>query len=140
MKKLIPVMAAVAMLVGGAVWLRAADTKTTKADIKELMRKTNKGEESPMGKLSKELKADEPSWDEVQKQLKELRALSSALADCEETNKRAAEGYQKGVTALDEAATKKDKAAAVEARSKLLNSCFTCHYGGAPGSTGGGRK
>jgi hypothetical protein len=136
MKRLMAAAAVVALLAGG-VWLRAAEK--TKDDIKELMKKTNKGEDSPMGKLSKELKADEPSWPEVQKQVKELSALAAALGEYKDGGKRA-ERYQKGVEALDAAVAKKDKTAAVEARAALLKSCAACHYGGAPAGTGGGRQ
>jgi hypothetical protein len=127
---------ALAVIAAGAVWLRADDKKPTKADIKELMKKTHKGEDSPLGKLSKELKSEEPSWDEVQKQVKELNNMASALASCDDTSKVAG-NFQKSVTALDAAATKKDKAAAVEARQMLFKSCGACHYGGAPRGSGG---
>ena len=136
MKRLMAAAAMVALLAGG-VWLRAAEK--SRDDIKELMKKTNKGDDSPMGKLSKELKADEPSWPEVQKQVKELSALAAALGEYKDGGKRA-ERYQKGVEALEAAATKKDKGAAVEARAALLKSCAACHYGGAPAGTGGGRQ
>jgi cytochrome c556 len=132
-KRLILAAVVLAVLAGGTVWLRAEEKKPTKADIKELMAKTHKGEDSPLGKLGKELKADEPSWDEVQKQVKELNTMAHALADCDDTSKRAG-NFQKSVTALDAAATKKDKAAAVEARQMLVKSCSACHYGYPRGS------
>jgi hypothetical protein len=139
MKRLMTAAAVVALLAGG-VWLRAADKEKTKDDIKELMKKTNKGEDSPMGKLSKELKADEPSWEEIQKQVKEFNELAAALGEYKRVNNSGRERYQKGAADLEAAVGKKDKTAAIEARKKLLNSCGGCHYGGAPGGTGGGRQ
>ncbi len=123
------------MLAGGGVWLRAEEKKPTRANIKELMAKTHKGADSPLGKLSKELKAEEPSWDEVRKQVKELNRMASALVNSDDG--RSAGDYQKSVTALDAAAAKKDKAAAAEARQMLFKSCGNCHYGHAPGTGGG---
>jgi hypothetical protein len=135
------VAAAVAVIVGATVWLRADEPKKekTKAEIKDLMKKTNKGDDSPMGKLSKELKADEPNWEELQKQIKEVSALATALGDYK-GNAKVIESYQKNAEALEAAAGKKDKTAAVEARQNLLKSCGGCHYGGAPSGTGGGSK
>jgi hypothetical protein len=139
MKRLVTA-ATVAALLAGGVWLRAADKERTKDEIKELMKKTNKGDDSPMGKLSKELKSEEPSWPELQKQVKELSTLAAALGECKDIGKGGAAKYQKSVEALDAAAAKKDKGAAVEARTALLKSCASCHYGGAPNGTGGGRQ
>jgi hypothetical protein len=126
------------LVLAGGLWLHAAEK--TKAEIKELMKKTNKGEDSPLGKLSKELKADEPSWPEIQKQMKEVSALSAALGECGALNKPGVERFQKSVAVLDEAVGKKDRTAAVEARKMMLKSCGACHYGGPPAGTGGGRE
>jgi hypothetical protein len=138
MSRLTSGIVALALLAIGGLWLHAAER--TRADIKELMKKTNKGEDSPWGKLSKELKADEPSWSEVQKQMKEVSALSAALGECKELTKPGVERFQKSFAVLEEAAGKKDKKAALAARQMMLRSCMACHYGGAPAGTGGGRE
>ena len=139
MNTMLRVTALLTFLGGSSVWLWAAEPSKTKAEIKELMGKVNKGDGSPMGKLSKELKAETPDWPEVQKQLKEVTDLGRVLGECKELAAGKTERYQKAVSALGAAAEKKDKAAALAARKLMLQSCGGCHYGGAPQGTGGGR-
>jgi hypothetical protein len=129
---------ALVVLAAGGIWLKAAER--TRADIKEVMGKAHKGDDSALGKLSKELKGEAPTWTDVQKQVAELKTVSIMLGEWPRVNKPGLERYQKEVAALDSAVGKKDRNAAVEARRSLLTSCFACHYGGAPEGTGGGRK
>jgi cytochrome c len=113
--------------------------KTT-VEVKAMMQKTHKGNDSPLGKISTQLKADTPDWAELTKQTKEMTALVDLLGEYKDADAKAVKMYQKGVTGLEAAVSKKDKAGAVEARKVFLQSCARCHYGGAPKSTGGGRK
>ena len=71
---------------------------------------------------------------------KVLEFAGEDYAEWKEGNKPGRERYQKSFAALEAAVAKKDKAATVEARQNLLKSCGACHYGGAPGGTGGGRQ
>ena len=111
----------------------------TKANFKTMMQKTHKGNDSPIGKISAQLKADTPDWIELTKQTKELNAMAKFLG-AYEVSDSGVTPYRKGVTALESAVSKKDKPSAVEARKVFLQSCSNCHYCYAPRSTGGGRR
>ena len=112
----------------------------TEVEVKAMMQKTSKGNDSPLGQISLQLKADTPDWAELTKQTKQMDAMAECLAECKDVPAERVKVYQKGLSDLESAVSKKDKAGAVEARKVFLQSCSGCHYGGAPGSTGGGRR
>lgn len=130
-----------ASLVTGVALSQGDEEKgKSKVEVKAMMQKTSKGKESPMGKISTQLKADTPDWAELTKQTKEMNAMAECLGQCKDVPAERVKVYRKGLGDLESAVSKKDKAGAVEARKVFLRSCSGCHYGGAPGSTGGGRK
>jgi hypothetical protein len=84
-------------------------------------------------KLGTELKADEPKWDDVQKQSKELVDLGTALGNAkppqgtQESWDKLTKKYLDEAKVLDEAAKKKDKTAAAEAQKTIKTYCGDCH-------------
>jgi cytochrome c553 len=121
------VLAVLAVALGWA----SADDKTP--SIKDIMTKAHKGGDSLIEKLGKELKADEPKWDDVQKETKELVDLGSALGKNDppkgekESWAKLTKQYVDEAKVLDGAAQKKDKAAAAEAQKTLKTYCAACH-------------
>ena len=73
MKRMACVSSVVAVLIVAAA---ADDTTPT---IKEIMGKLHKGDDSPLAKLKKALKSDEPDWKEVQETDRRFRKLWSQL-------------------------------------------------------------
>lgn len=128
MKRLACTAAALALLAAAAL---AQGEKTP--SVKEIMTKANK----PNGlyfNLSKELKDDEPMWDEIQKETKELAKLATALGKNEPTLgpkdswSKLTKDYADNAKALDEAAQKKDLRAVQTAHAKLGGgACMSCH-------------
>jgi hypothetical protein len=101
--------------------------------IKDIMSRLNK----PGGlypAISKELKADDTDWDDVQESTKTFAKLAAALGkntppkgDPESWTKLTKE-YADNARALDEAAAKKDRTAANAARARLGgDACKSCH-------------
>jgi cytochrome c556 len=124
------VLALVALIAG--VTSASADSEKTPS-IKEVMGKLNKGPDCIKSVLTKELKADQPNWQEIQKQTKEyvqgtvaLEKATPKKGDKESWTKQT-KAYHDGAVALDAAAQSKDKGATVAANSKLGTSCMSCH-------------
>ena len=139
MRSLAITLTLASFLTGVALSQGVEEKGKTKVEIKAMMQKSSKGEDSPLGKISAQLKADTPDWAELTKQTKEMAAMADQLGECKELPATRVKKYQKGVSDLESAVSKKDKAGAVEARKVFLRSCSGCHYG-TPESTGGGRK
>jgi hypothetical protein len=123
----VPALLAVLALSGGG---QGADAKPT---IKQIMQKAHGGPNSLKNLLLKELKDDEPDWDEIQGQTKVYVALVSELSKNKPPKGEAA-SWQKltstftaDVRALDAAARKKDKRAALAAHMKVSKFCSSCH-------------
>src|SRR5712691_11300819 len=114
MKRLSCVVSALALLAAAAVVVSPAGAQGEKTpSVKEMMTKANK----PTGiywTLSKELKDDEQTWDEIQKETKELAKLAAALGKNEPAKgpkdswAKLTKDYADNAKALDEAAQKKD--------------------------------
>ena len=103
----------------------------TRADVKAMMQKTSKGDDSALGKISTQLKADAPDWAELLAQTKKMAAMADCLGECNSMSVVRVKKYQQGVSGLELAVSKKDKAGAVEARKVFLRSCSGCHYANA---------
>jgi hypothetical protein len=103
----------------------AADKKGP--SMKELMRKTHKGDNSPLMRVDRQLRADAPAWGEVRKDVAALMVVSDAL------QKRGAEGYRSpalyiaGMKALDAATKKENRKDAGIALGQVKASCMSCH-------------
>jgi hypothetical protein len=101
--------------------------------IKEIMARLNK----PGGlypTISKELKADDPDWGEVQQQAKTFVMMAAALGKNgppkgePESWAKLTQEYADNARALEAAAAKKDRPAADAARARLGgDACKTCH-------------
>jgi hypothetical protein len=111
----------------------AQDTKTP--TIKEVMKKLNAGPNSMTANLGKDLDEDKPEWDDIQKETKEFVTFVTGLGknkppmgDADHWDKLTKE-YLDNAKALDSAADKKDKKAAVAAHKKLSapTFCKSCH-------------
>src|SRR5436190_23788093 len=102
-------------------------------EIKEIMKRMNKGTDALMPVLRKELQDAAPNWTEIQKQTKEYNALASVMEKNNPPigNKDSWSQLTRGYTAitqeLDNAAQSKDKNAALAAHAKLKTTCMTCH-------------
>ena len=127
MKRMACMASAVAILFIGA---RADDATPS---IKEIMGKLHKGDESPLAKLKKSLKSDEPDWKDVQDLTKDFESLGASLAknDPPKGGKSAfekrAKAYYQYAKSLNEAAKAKDKGKAQTALNKIGSSCKACH-------------
>jgi hypothetical protein len=123
---------ALALLMGFAALGTSAD-KEKDPTIKEIMTKAHKGGDSLIEKLGKELKADEPKWDDIQKQSKELVDLGTALGKNkppqggQESWDKLTKKYLDEAKVLDEAAKKKNKTATADAQMTLKTYCADCH-------------
>lgn len=101
--------------------------------IKDIMGKAHKGTTSVLTVLGKELKADEPTWADIQKQTKELLGLGEGLGQNtppkgeRDSWSQLTGAYVKTAKELDAAAQQKDKTTAAAAQSKLAGSCKACH-------------
>jgi len=101
--------------------------------IKEIMARLNK----PGGlypAISKELKADDPDWGEIQLQAKSFVKMTAALGKDappkgdQESWAKLTQEYADNALALSAAADKKDRTTAAAARSRLGGeACKTCH-------------
>jgi len=108
----------------------------TRKDVKELMAKAHKGDNSTLASIQKELKAQSPDWARVGADVKSLHEMAEALRAAGpyayhyvayEHMQRAAGAYANNVNALDRAAQARDSKAAVAALAGLRGTCSACH-------------
>lgn len=139
MTRLYRVVAPLAVLAGLAAWLAPTMAEDKKdPTIKEIMTKAHKGADSLIETIGKELKADDPSWDDVVKNSKELATLGTALSKNDppkgekESWEKLTKLYQTNSKALVAAAEKKDKKDAAASHMKLKMMCGTCHTAHKP--------
>lgn len=107
----------------------AADTPT----IETIMQKVNKRKSGLHDEVNQALKAGKIDWDGIQSKTKEYASLAESLgkndppmggkASWEKLTKE----YAANAKALNDAAQKKDKAAAQKAWNTIQNSCMSCH-------------
>lgn len=101
--------------------------------IKDVMGKAHKGAGALLPTLGKGLRSDSPSWEEIQKQTKELVELGEALGknDPPKGAKPSWEKFTKNYVQLakdlQSAAEKKNTQDARSAHAKLVGSCKACH-------------
>src|SRR5262249_31096000 len=101
--------------------------------IKEIMTRLHKGANSPLIRVKKSLQVSEPDWDDLQEMTKQFVTLGSGLARNDppmgekESWRRLCKAYVDNAGALNAAAEKKDKRAALAAHSRLAASCTACH-------------
>lgn len=113
------------------VSLRADEQKTP--SIKQVMRKLHGGQNSELRQVRKDLMANPPEWDKVKKLTKDFVILGASLAKNEpprgekDSWTKLANEYFENAKAMDDAAQKEDKDAALAAQKKLATSCKSCH-------------
>ena len=105
--------------------------------VKEIMGKANK----PNGiydNLRQDLKDDNPSWPDVQKEAKELATLIDALRQAtpprgdKDSWDKLTRAYADNAKALVQATAKMDLDAARAAQAKMADGCMTCHKAHKP--------
>jgi hypothetical protein len=120
------------LLVSAGVVLGFADADK-EPDIKEIMKRANR----PTGiyfNLKKDLEDEEPDWNEMSTEARELARLAAGLSkqkppkgDKEAWTKRA-RAYAEDAKSLSQAVAKKDKKAARAAITRMGgNTCKNCH-------------
>jgi hypothetical protein len=123
---------AAAMAAALLAWPPAGAAPADGPDIKEIMGKANK----PTGlyyTLARDLKDEEPSWSDVQKETKELAQLIAALkkATPPKGDKSSwdalTKAYAADAAALAAAADKRDKKAAQAVHARMGEACDACH-------------
>jgi cytochrome c556 len=123
---------AAAMAAAVALWPSAGAAPADGPDVKEIMGKANK----PTGlyyTLARDLKDDEPSWPDVQKEAKELAQLIAALKKAtpprgdKSSWDSLTKAYAADAAALSAAADKKDKKAAQAVHARMGEACDACH-------------
>lgn len=125
MKRLVCAAAGLALLAGIAM---AADPT-----IKEIMKRAHRTGTGLLVNIGKELKEDEPDWNDVQKDSKEVVELGTSLGKNKPPKgeqaswDRLTKNYLANARSLEAAAQQKDKAATQTALTKLNNSCKECH-------------
>jgi cytochrome c556 len=108
----------------------AADKTPT---VKEIMEKSNKGSDSYLYGVDRDLKEDEIPWDDIKQATREMVKLGNALAKNDpprgdkDSWKKLTKAYGENVKALDAAARKENPRTAKAALAKLKNSCTACH-------------
>jgi cytochrome c556 len=119
-----------AALVAGVAYLGTATAQEEKIkDVKGCMAFQNK----VRGDLGKQVKSKSPDWEAIQKETKEWVGVAETLGKqsppkgTAESWKKQTETYMKNVKAVDEAAEKKDSAAATKALATVGASCGGCH-------------
>jgi hypothetical protein len=138
MKRLIYVALGLALLAAAALTRSPSYAADKDPTIKEIMTKAHKGGDAILGTLGKDLKADSPDWDKVQKETKDLVDLGTALGK-NDPPKGEKDSWMKLTMAyldtakdLDAAAGKKDKDTAAADQKKLTGMCMNCHKAHKP--------
>ena len=128
---------AMVLLGAGLVFSLSALLPATAADttqsVKKIMGAMNKGPKSLTELLKTSLQAENPNWTGIQKDTKRIAELTEALTKLKPKKgdgaswRKLSTAYAAEANTLDEAAQKKDKAAAVASFKTLSASCKSCH-------------
>ncbi len=127
------IAAVFAPLAFGLIPADAQDAKPP--SVKEVMKKINYRDTALCPLLGRALKAEQPSWDEVQRQARQLAQCADALALNDPPRgekaswRQLTKAYIASAHELDQAAQKQDRAAALAAHARLANpaTCNGCH-------------
>jgi hypothetical protein len=101
-------------------------------EVKEIMGKVNK----PTGlyfNVAKELKENDPAWDDIKPDAKEIARLGALLGKNDppkgekDSWQKLTKAYADNTKALEAAVAKMDKEAAKAASDKIGKSCEVCH-------------
>jgi hypothetical protein len=131
MKRVCGMAAVLAALMALGLPAGAADDKAP--SISEIMKKCNGGPKGLCAMLGKALQAKEPSWDEIQKESKELVECATFLPKNKPPKgdqasfEKLAKGYVDIAKDIQAAADKKEQKDAAAAQKKLTATCMDCH-------------
>jgi hypothetical protein len=101
--------------------------------IHAIMGKLAKGPGALTSLLATELKAEQPEWDKVQLQSKEVAELAASMSKYDPPQGGKSSWQEKttalasSAAALEKAAETKDKAGALVAHKAIMSSCMSCH-------------
>ena len=107
-------------------------------DVKEIMKRMNKGNDALMPVVRKELQYPSPNWTDIQKHTKEYNELAcnmeknSPPMGTKDSWAQLTKGYASITQELENAAQKQDKNAALAAHAKLKTTCTSCHKAHRP--------
>lgn len=109
--------------------------------VGQAMIKLFKGPQSLKESIKGEVKSDSPPWDAIQPQTKEFAELAASLSKYDppkgskESWTKLTTDFSEQATAMDRAATAKNKKDALTALSTIEESCKACHdaHRGGPG-------
>jgi len=104
----------------------AGDKGKKEPTIQDLMLQSHKGKDSPLAKVDEQLRADAPSWDEIQKNARPLVDLGKRLEGYSDRY-TSGKAYAGSAKALGTAVEKRDMEAAVKAFKSLKSTCASCH-------------
>ncbi len=129
----------VAALLGLVFVLGAVHAQGNKIpDVKEIMKRLNKGNDALMPVVRNELQQASPNWTEIQKHTKEYNDMTGALAKnsppmgSKDSWAQFTRGYASITQEMDNAAQRKDAKAALAAHAKLKTTCMSCHKAHRP--------
>jgi hypothetical protein len=122
---------AIGLGVGVITGFAGADPKPL--PVKEIMTKLNKGPSALTPSIKCELQKQNGNWMAIQEQTKQYAVLAADLTrndppkgDKASWEKRAKQ-YAEDASALDDAARRQDKSAALAAHARLTGACNACH-------------
>lgn len=127
---------------GGGPWQGRGGPGGPPSPLGKAMIRLGKGPNSLTESIGRELKTDPPPWDAIGPEAKEYAQLAGSLngydppKGSKESWTKLTAAYAESASALDRAATAKDKTAAVAAHSALRQSCMACHREHRPGPGG----
>jgi cytochrome c556 len=126
-------MKRLACAAAGLVLLAVGVAVAADPSIKDIMIKAHKPGKSLLANINGELREDEPDWNDVQKDSKEMVQLGAALGKNtppkgdQASWDRLTKAYLANVQTLEAAAESKNKSGAQTALKQIQGSCRGCH-------------
>jgi hypothetical protein len=116
-------------------WLNGpAGAQGEKSELRDTMKKIGDGSSGLFTKLGRELRDEEPAWDNARKMTREIIRLGGTLSKATPPKGDKAswdkfvKGFTADVAALDQAVGSRDRTAALAAWKKMESqTCMTCH-------------
>ena len=129
-------MATMLVLTALLVWLssRSGAQGEKASELKETMKKVGDGSSGLFTKLGRELRDEEPVWEDARAMSKEIVRLTAGLAKFtppqgdQASWQKHSKAFAESMTALDQAVAKRDRATAFAAWKKMeAQTCMDCH-------------
>jgi hypothetical protein len=128
--------AGVVALAGVLLWLsgNAGAQGDKPSELRDTMKKIGDGSSGLYTKLGRELRDEEPAWDDARKYSQEIARLTAGLAKYtppqgeKASFEKLAKAFAVEAAALDQAVAKRDRATAFAAWKKIeTQTCASCH-------------